>query len=698
MIRNLLHGGIFCRLQAMMFLCATVALSASAQVTMHTNPETGGISQLNLADDPEEMNWLTATDGSQYAWIIPDYAWGLGYTTLTCEHGSTRMTWNHPTHIDNDGQKVVYQMGDLTLNVTRQLEGGELTERYLFTNNGGQTIALSETGIYTPFNDNYPGSHECIHRRTDAHIWAGGSAAYVNALRMGGFGPHLGLAVTEGAIEAYEIWERDKQKQHSQTRGLMAMCLPYMVLRPGESYALAWRVFEHDGNADFKQKLLQKGSVLVESGKYVYTKGETASVSLYAGHPLDKCEAKLNGVPINVTCKGNKYTATVPLLQEGEARFDFTYDGGKHTHALCLVTTAAEDLIDSRTTFIRTRQQLDNPNDLRNDAYMVYDNESDSIYLNDTPNCSPIDRDEGAERIGMGLLLAHRYLQTKDGKLKESVLRYVKFVREKLQTEDYRTYSTVDHKKRNRGYNYMWAAKLFFYAYQITGEKRYANDGFQTIQSLYNQFGYGFYSIEIPVIFGLNTLKAAGMDEEYAKLLKDFEQCGEIFIKNGLDYPKHEVNFEQSIVAPAVCFLEQLYIVTGEQKYLDEAKRQLPVMEAFNGFQPNYHLNDIAIRHWDGYWFGKREMFGDTFPHYWSTITATAFHYYAEITGDESYQHRAENIVRNNLCLFTKDGRGSCAYLFPHRVNGINAQFYDEYANDQDWALYYYLLVNEKSE
>lgn len=44
---------------------------------------------------------------------------------------------------------------------------------------------------------------------------------------------------------------------------------------------------------------------------------------------------------------------------------------------------------------------------------------------------------------------------------------------------------------------------------------------------------------------------------------------------------------------------------TGIQKYLDGAKQQMPALEAFNGNQPSYHLNEIAIRHWDGYWFGN---------------------------------------------------------------------------------------------
>ena len=338
---------------------------------------------------------------------------------------------------------------------------------------------------------------------------------------------------------------------------------------------------------------------------------------------------------------------------------------------------------------------MNNPSDLRDGAYMVYDNEGDSIYLNDTPNCNPVDRDEGAERLGMGVLLAKQYLLTKDPELKQSLLRYANFVRRKLQTDNYVTYSSVDQKNRNRGYNYMWVAELYFQMYKVTGDKQFVTDGYKTLKSMFQQFGYGFYAIGIPVRLGLQSLKEAGMKKEYTDLRNDFIKTGDVFVKNGLNYPAHEVNYEQSIVAPAIQFLAQLYLETGSQKYLDEVKRQMPVLEAFNGFQPSYHLNEVAIRHWDGHWFGKRELFGDTFPHYWSTITGAVYYYYALCTGDSSYQKRAENVVRNNLCLFFEDGKASCAYMYPYKIDGVKAEFYDPYANDQDWALVYYLLVNK---
>lgn len=63
----------------------------------------------------------------------------------------------------------------------------------------------------------------------------------------------------------------------------------------------------------------------------------------------------------------------------------------------------------------------------RKDAFMVYDNEKNEIYLNNTRNCNPVDRDEGAERVGMGVLLAKYYQLHPDDHIKTALLKYAKF-------------------------------------------------------------------------------------------------------------------------------------------------------------------------------------------------------------------------------------------------------------------------------
>lgn len=172
------------------------------------------------------------------------------------------------------------------------------------------------------------------------------------------------------------------------------------VVSPEMAVVLAW------GKADFRDKMLDKGGVLVSSDKYVYEIDEMAYVTMRCNSPLRNCTAKINGIPVKVYHANGIWTVKHKMEQAGEMRVEFCYGNGKRTHADLLVIDNVKDLVNKRISFIRNRQQMNNPRDLRDGAYMVYDCEADSIYPNNTPNCNPVDRDEGAERVGMGVLLA----------------------------------------------------------------------------------------------------------------------------------------------------------------------------------------------------------------------------------------------------------------------------------------------------
>lgn len=667
--------------------------NTSGEVVYSVNPSSGAVEKLQISGDPYSMNWLLPTDGSQYPWVNQDYGWGLGFMTITDHNGPATVRWSKPDSLTDPNETTYSVGGGVKIKVARALKNGELIEEYTFLNSSDETAVLSDIGIYTPFNDNYPDASTCLTNRANVHIWNGANGAYVNAMRMGGEAPHLGLVVTAGAIKGYEIFERGLDRQNSQQRGVVALKLPDMTLNPGEKKVLEWIVFAHSGNDDFRRKIVAKGCPVINSKAYTYCQGDTARIKIST---TDR-----NGGLVSVgdntykpTYDNGGFNVEIPMDTPGTCKVEYKYDNDKVTFAEFMVFPSFEKLIDSRVDFIISRQQMNDKNDPRYGAYMVYDNEGDSIYLNNTRNCNPPDRDEGRERVGMGVMLAKYYQLNPREDVRESLFRYYDFLRNKLQDDNYNTFSTADHKCENRGYNYPWVADFYFQLYKITKDKKYAIDGFNTMQALFRNFGYGFYCIEMPVRLGLDVLKEAGLKAEYEKLKSDYIKTGDVFVANSINYPKSEVNYEQAIVGPAVNFLLQIYQVTGDEKYIQEARKQLPVLEAFNGFQPSFHLNDIAIRHWDDYWFGKSEMFGDTFPHYWSTATGAVFYLYSQITGDPEYLDRARNIVNNNLCLFTTDGRGSCAYVYPEKVDGKPAGFYDGFANDQDWALVYYMLIH----
>jgi hypothetical protein len=212
------------------------------------------------------------------------------------------------------------------------------------------------------------------------------------------------------------------------------------------------------------------------------------------------------------------------------------------------------------------------------------------------------------------------------------------------------------------------------------------------LKSFYEQNGANFYPIGLPVTEMLGALQKEGLSDEYADIMSCFMKHGETMLGRGIHYPPHEVNFEQSIVAPAADTMCRLFQTTRDERYLIDAAKHIGVLELFNGRQPDWHLYETAIRHWDGFWFGKRRLYGDTFPHYWSALTARCYEAYAGITGDARYLARAEASYRSVLGMIMPDGRASCAYLFPITVNGQRGEYFDPYANDQDWGLYFYLV------
>ena len=698
-------------------------------IVYKTDPATGAIDQLAIDHDDQQMNWVLTPDGKQYKWVTGKYGWGLGFLTID----GAKQEWQTP--VSRQGGVLTYQAGTIRITVKRTLKDGELFEEYTFKNTGKAAAKITDWGIYTPWNDNYPDAATCMTHRCNAHIWAGDNAAYVLALRMGYKGTlhapgkkgkdvtvegtNVGLVLTKGALPDYEEWERKKENANSNFRGVIAMDLPDMTLGAGHSYTVAWKLFEHSGREDFYKKLLAAGSAVAHSDKYVYQQGEEIKVYLEK-NKLKSLSATLTGKdPRNGTvtfapraihtgkdARGHYASFVAETL--GEQRIDLTYDKTERTHATILVISSYDELIAKRVRFVMEHQQMNDPQDPRFGAYMVYDNDLQAIYKNDDARKS-YDCDEGRERVGMGVMLARWYQKLACNpsaeaspadkqtlkELKQSLTRYADFIKNKLQTPDYTTYSRVSKDGWNRGYNYAWVADFYFQMYEVTKNAQYALDGYKTLQALYRHTGYGFYCIDIPVTAGLKALKDAGLQAEYNDLLIDFSKTADVFLANGLRFPKSEVNFEQSIVAPATQLLLEMYIATKDSLYLRGAQNMMPVVENLCGNQPDYRLNEIPIRHWDCYWFGKRQVFGDTFPHYWSCINANVYYYYALATGDKKHMKMAKDIVRNNHCNVFEDGTGSCAFVYPKRINGERAHFADAFANDQDWALAFYMMINK---
>ena len=580
------------------------------------------------------------------------------------------------------------------------LENGEIEETYTFENTSAAPLFVKEKDawIYIPFNDSYEKAEIGLEKRCNAHLFAGESASYVMALRQGGRGPHLGLVLTKGSITGYGV-ERDFSAR-SEDRGDFLFYPALGTFEPGEKKEIRWKLFWHQGKDDFYNKLLnENGFLLVQAKQMTCIQGETFEfcvrtkdkeaaykLSVKCGgdevKPIRIDEESLKNDTQSVVSVWYQYPAEV----EGAYRFEIQ-SGESHTHALFYCSAPVETLLTRRSHFLVEKQQYKKEGSALDGAYLIYDDEEDALYYSHKP-----DHNGGRERLAMGTIMA-QYLQRhpEDTQCMESLNAYERYVYRELYDENTGVvYNDINRNNNwHRLYKYPWMADFQIELYRLKKDTRYLLNAYETMMGYYRAGGQTFYAIGIEAYELKTLLDAAGLTTQSEAFTQAFLKYADQLVKTGVNYPTSEVKYEQSIVAPAVSYLLQAYQITEESKYLEAAKAQLVLLELFNGGQADYHLFENAIRHWDGYWFGKYECYGDTFPHYWSTLTGDVYALYAKITGDQTYEELAKASIRGCLNLFFADGMASCAMVYPDTVNGKKAHYYDPWANDQDWALYY---------
>ena len=584
----------------------------------------------------------------------------------------------------------------ITGRIERRIDAnGSMIEKYILSNKRDREYfpQKGEVGIAVPFPDNYTAAEICMRERCHAHIRCGKSQTYIAGMRMSGLGPDLGLVLRKGQVECYSI-ERNMDKI-SNDRGTIILNPKIKPLKPDEETSIEWSIFWFDGQEEFEEKLIhQECQLLISLEKGVYFEGEEVCFHIKADEKVwgeKEIEVILGKekIPLEKSVNSGcvEYTVRIMDARQGEKHFSICC-GEYETSAAIFVQPKIQKLAWKRCEFIAEKQQYIQDGSPLDGAFLIYDNEDKRLVYE-----KEYDHNGGRERVGMGALIALWLQSGKNKKLENALQKYTEYVyRELFDKNTGVVYNDIGRDNTwNRLYNYPWMAVFFMERYKLFKEITDIQNMYKIMMSYYDQNGISFYAIGIPMLESVELLKAADLVEEADRLLSCYEEHGQRIIKNSLCYPAHEVKYEQSIVAPAVSYLLQLYELTGKEVYLEEGKKQLAVLKLFNGHQPDYHMYENAIRHWDGYWFGKYKNYGDTFPHYWSALSGLVFHEYGKITGDSEYDKMAENSLRGVLSAFHEDGSASCAYVYPYRVNQVKCAYEDPWANDQDWALYYYL-------
>jgi hypothetical protein len=584
------------------------------------------------------------------------HAWGKGF--VITDRGSRR--FDHPAvqRWRQTGIDLLYQLGELELRVGRRF-GDQWTETYELRNTGAEPVTIGSLAISTPYRDTYRSSRESLTGSVHAHVWTGGADAWVWAVPMDGGGPGLGLQLKEGELWAYSVESREAGTS-SNIRGHLYLHVtdharaphamggqPPIALAPGASYRWTWQLAWYDDLPGFhsdRQPLIGPDRLAAEVGETI----------------------QLSGVgPSEITSD-----------KPGVVHVDAT-DGKRTARIAVLFHQPLRDIVERRVRFILDRQRRPELADSRKYAFVPYDNDSGLTVLSGAWG----DWSDARERIGMALLLQ----EVRDrgwgdrAELDEALAGYEQFVREHLVDADGTVHDDSIHKGRVRPYNFPWFARFLL----GQGDR----DGATRILDRYYALGGSHF-----LAFDLGPLLSElGMRDQLVEHARTFLEYGD-------ELPPHEVNYEQSMVAPLLELLIAAYRIAPDEIDGAELNRRLKWLTAFAADQPDVRLRHIPIRHWDGYWFGRLRLWGDVFPHYWSVLSAAVYAAWPGELVDPAeaawLDAAAESILRSNLVNFEADGSATCAFVYPSCVNGQPAYVADPLANDQDWALVYALRIN----
>lgn len=648
---------------------------------------TGCITEISNLSDKYKMNWCSSLKqwgkiniGDRISSQKPEY-----HDSFLKELSLSSFTESE------DNSRSVYENDRYLITVDRFFRSnGNFVERYTVKNITDTVLCLCRDNfaVAVPFNDAYPAADICMTNYCNTHIWCSGNSSWVNALKMGKSDINLGLVLTKGALASYSQYECK-----GDYRGYFELETDTVFLKSRDEYMLEWELFWHTGKDDFFEQLTRYNSYIgIKAEHFTVFGDETINFEIYPNNGLIP-EVFVDEHRVDTTALKCSFGVSYTPERTGEHKFKIQC-GSTVTYAVFNVKISLKELIEKRIDFIVSRQQcLDKESPLYG-AYLVYDNDCErqffDFYITDHNACR--------ERMNMPLAVI-KYLQHhKNEKAEKSIKLYMDFLFREFYDETTGEVFNNIGKRRDalRLYNSPGVMLIFTEMYYYSHDERYLDNILKLAEKYYSIGGEKCYSNAVAVKKTINAFLTAKRYADADKMKGFFKLHTDTMINNGTAYPPHEVNYEQTIVTPAVNCISQYGLFTQEKgKYTESARLHMECLERFMGNQPSYHLNEISLRYWDDLWFGKARKCGDTLPHHLSCLSARAFAAFAELSGEEIYLKRAEEAVRNCFCLISDNARGSAAYVFPNTVNGSKGEFFDLRANDQDLIIYDIFDIND---
>lgn len=653
------------------------------------NDKTGYVNTISIDGDSTRMNFIKNDKnmGELLLNVINENTWCFEPTTFQLISFSKK---------DNYAE-AIYSLQGLRLTVTYRLIENRLSIQYLIKNNNPFPYYFknADLKISIPFNDVFVGSEYCKTNACHMHVWTGLESSYVFAERMTTTNNCLGVVMTKGSISGYTQNIEPHWDSNGSFRGDIFLNLSSCHLLQNEELEFSYSIFSALDREDFLRQAKNFENYIdirCENG-YTVEIDNPIDFKAICKNPIRQAEAFIGKKKIRCDVRDNVLNISYKPTAVGETKINLRING-INTYVLFNVIPPIDKLIEKRIAFIVKNQQCLEKNSPLYGAYLLYDYKDESQYFN---YLFP-DHNACRERFGIPALIAKWLQAHPNEKFRKSLDLFIEFLfRECVDANTGFVSNSISlSPDRPRLYNIPWVMNVLVELYKLTKKESYVDILIKVIRFYYtsqNGEGLKFYPDGCIFSESFDLIKRLNKRDEAKDIFAYFKEHTQNIIDIGLNYPSHEVCYEQAIVAPAVTLLLDRYRVFEDESTLSKIDDHLFSLKRFDGFQPDFHLNKIAIRYWDAFWFGDSHTYGDTLPQYWSAYSGIAFAYYGILTNDKDALNYARQNALNCLSLFDKNGKGYSAYIYPDILNGADGKYYDNFSNDQDLGLYFILKI-----
>ncbi len=631
-------------------------------------------------------------------WILDNSNWGevIGFNEYRVEKAE-------------NGINVYSKNNSLGLSVEKRVQNGCYTENYCITNNQLSDFFFTKDnlGIYFPYNCTFEDKINLHDNSCITHIWCGGDFSWMYSAKPSGAKPYLVCNITKGSISDYSIsYDISRTKVGASYRGCIVLNPEEFVLLPGESAVFSF-VFRFSDISPGDNDVNEFCRMNLSADRYSVFIGKPIKCKFNSLDAWNDLEVICDGVDTEYNRIDNGAYWTLSYDTPGE-RTVLVYVNGKKLWMKINVLLPLADILTKRAQFITQKQQYHKNGSSLDGAYLIYDRDSNSLYYDEQFQ----DNNACRERISMGVVVAQALQNKYDELMMQSLIKHRKFIEREIFDKNTATvYNGVNRDARwKRAYNYPWMSVYYIEWYLLTKEKECLENAARIMISYYENVNGG--NQESPCIRNseiCSLLQKERMNELSQKLIKYTLAHADRILNDGSKCFSEEVTCTQFMFNGKINILCQAYILSGNKKYLEYVPEFIEKSNAFFAKQPDFHLNMIAVRYWDLYWFGKSKTYGDSMPQWLSALSAETYDFLCRTGFGKQYKYYAETVLMNNLCAFFENGFASAGYLAPYKVvqYSSNAEYadewkkpgiafghkYDSFANDQDWALYYAVKI-----